>query len=160
MEPAVQGAPVRVAMSPFSRPLLLTVVPRRSSKEQKGMVEYIGVLRIKLISGHDLISCDINGRSDPYVIFKLPGQKVKSKIQYETLNPVWNETFQLCVERLEDPLQVEVFDYDKLSQDDPMGHLSINLKDLRDGKPKYSSYALQGVKKGEVHMELTFVSLT
>lgn len=44
------------------------------------MVEYIGVLSIKLIGGTDLVAMDLNGKSDPFVVFRLGEQKAKSTV--------------------------------------------------------------------------------
>jgi len=44
------------------------------------MVEYVGVLSIKLIGGTDLVAMDLNGKSDPFVVFKLGEQKAKSTV--------------------------------------------------------------------------------
>ncbi len=43
------------------------------------MVEYNGILKITLICAKQLPCKDINGYSDPYFIFQLGNQKLKSK---------------------------------------------------------------------------------
>jgi len=125
----------------------------------KGMIEYIGVLTLRLMSGHNLIACDLNGKSDPYGVFTLGSQKVKSKIKKSTLEPVWNETFQFCVQSLDEKLLLKVWDYDLGRKSDHMGDASIDLADLEDGKPTEKTITLQNVKKGEIKLEFTFTLL-
>jgi Ca2+-dependent lipid-binding protein len=38
---------------------------------------------------------DITGYSDPFCILKISEQKFKTKVKKRTLNPVWNEKFEL-----------------------------------------------------------------
>ena len=45
------------------------------------------------------------GKSDPFVVFQLNGQKVyKSQTKKKTLNPDWHESFSVQVVRLCDSL--------------------------------------------------------
>ena len=73
----------------------------------------------------------ISGTSDPYVKFKI-GNKLlyKSKTIYKNLNPQWNETFNLLIEDLFKPIQIQVFDYDRGRFDDPMGSAEIDLSSV------------------------------
>lgn len=50
-----------------------------------------GIMRVDLLSGSGLKAADRNGKSDPYVVFYLNGEKLphKSTVQKKTLNPVW-----------------------------------------------------------------------
>ncbi|XP_071166891.1 multiple C2 and transmembrane domain-containing protein 1-like isoform X6 [Mytilus edulis] len=113
-------------------------------------------LEIILKEGRDLVIRDSSGTSDPYVKFKL-GNKMshKSKTVYKNLNPQWNETFHLLIEDLFQPVQLQVYDYDRGRFDDPMGSADIDLSlielnesselklELSDGgKEEYMGYLL------------------
>lgn len=130
------------------------------SRKSTAMVEYIGVLSIHLIKGTNLIPCDISGKSDPFVVFHLGNQRVQSKIIKQTLSPVWNERFQLCVPSKDESLLMKVYDYDFGKKNDHMGRASISLKDLEDGKAVPLILPLEDVKKGLIQLELTFTSLS
>lgn len=95
-------------------------------------------IRFTLLSANNLRSSDINGYSDPYLSFVGPNliQDFRSKVKYQTLNPVWNpiedlptivlSTFPLL--RLEkEYLMIQVLDYDYASADDTLGFTSIPL---------------------------------
>jgi hypothetical protein len=45
----------------------------------------------------DLAAMDKNGKSDPYAVVTstFNKQRFKSKVMKKTLNPVWNETYDL-----------------------------------------------------------------
>jgi len=42
---------------------------------------------INLIEGRNLTAADLDGKSDPYILFSFGSKKVKSKILKKTLNP-------------------------------------------------------------------------
>ena len=53
-----------------------------------------GVLRCDLLYGREIHGADRSGKSDPFVVFQLNGQKVfKSQTKKKTVNPDWNEDF-------------------------------------------------------------------
>jgi len=62
-------------------------------------IDYIvdmGILRVDLLDGSDIRGVDRSGKSDPYAVFTLNGDRVyKSQIIKKTLAPQWNEDF-LC----------------------------------------------------------------
>ena len=58
------------------------------------------MLRVDLLDAKDLSAADRGGKSDPYCVFSLNGQKVfKSQTKKKTLNPAWNEDFIVNVVR-------------------------------------------------------------
>ncbi|KAL6839477.1 hypothetical protein ACP4OV_030747 [Aristida adscensionis] len=100
-----------------------------SFKSEAGMVEFIGILKVKVIRGTKLAVRDLIS-SDPYVILTLGQQKAKTKVIKRNLNPVWNEELKLSVPQHYGPLRLEVFDYDMLSRDDKMGEAEVDLQPM------------------------------
>ena len=82
-------------------------------------------LLVTVVKGVDLESKDSNGLSDPYVILKVGTTRCRTQVVPETLNPEFNETFVLRVNQFE-PVRVEVWDHDQLSQDDFEGEFTLN----------------------------------
>mmetsp|Transcript_46020 Transcript_46020/g.115860 ORF Transcript_46020/g.115860 Transcript_46020/m.115860 type:complete len:548 (+) Transcript_46020:740-2383(+) len=120
------------------------------------------VVLARLISGHNLIAADDDGLSDPYVKFtgKPGGSTYKSPVCNNTLNPVWNQTFELS---FHDSVKVEAYDADKLG-DDTLGHVLIQKHDLHTvfstadpNKEFIKTFKLQGVASGELKMGFIFL---
>jgi Ca2+-dependent lipid-binding protein len=57
-----------------------------------------GSLRLTLVSGHDIPAADRGGKSDPFAVFTLNGDRVcKSQTKKKTVNPEWHEDFMITV---------------------------------------------------------------
>lgn len=57
-----------------------------------------GSLRLTLVSGHDIPAVDRGGKSDPFAVFTLNGDRVcKSQTKKKTLHPEWHEDFMITV---------------------------------------------------------------
>lgn len=49
-----------------------------------------GVLRIHVVEAKRLMGKDITGKSDPYVIFSVGAQQIKTHVVNQSLNPKWD----------------------------------------------------------------------
>ncbi|KAF5475384.1 hypothetical protein F2P56_007193 [Juglans regia] len=115
--------------STFSTKIMDSLRSNSSQKSQEGMVEFIGLLKVKVIKGTDLAIRDMMS-SDPYVILTLGQQTVQTTIIKSNLNPVWNEELMLSVPQSYGALKLRVFDHDTFSSDDIMGEAEIDLQPL------------------------------
>nr|XP_057925693.1 multiple C2 and transmembrane domain-containing protein 1-like isoform X1 [Doryrhamphus excisus] len=87
-----------------------------------------GIVSISLIEGRSLQPMDANGRSDPYVKFRMGHQKYKSKMIPKTLNPQWREQFDFHMyEEQGGYVDITVWDKDAGKKDDFMGRCTIDL---------------------------------
>ncbi|KAL6500596.1 ADP-ribosylation factor GTPase-activating protein agd12, partial [Orobanche hederae] len=79
----------------------------RSSGSQKsvGMVEFIGMLKVKVVKGSNLAIRDMLS-SDPYVVLTLGQQKAQTTVVESNLNPVWNEELMLSVPQNYGPIKL------------------------------------------------------
>ncbi|XP_076010302.1 multiple C2 and transmembrane domain-containing protein 1 isoform X3 [Genypterus blacodes] len=90
-----------------------------------------GIVSISLIEGHGLQPMDANGRSDPYVKFRMGHQKYKSKTIPKTLNPQWREQFDFNMyDEQGGFVDITVWDKDAGKKDDFMGRCTIDLSVL------------------------------
>ncbi|XP_053209513.1 multiple C2 and transmembrane domain-containing protein-like isoform X2 [Panonychus citri] len=109
--------------------------------------QWDSVVNIVLVEGKNLTPKDENGLSDPYVKFQLGKEKHKSKVIPKSLNPIWNEQFDLhTFPDQSKVLELFVYDRDFHGRDDFMGKATINLNnynqeethsiwsDLQDGE--------------------------
>ena len=120
-------------------------------------INNMGKLRLDILDGQDLPSADRNGKSDPYCKFELNGNEVfKTKVQKKTLNPTWNEFFEVDIpSRTGAELVVNVYDYDFADKPDFLGGAKIDLASLDPFKPSESKLALDG-KSGSVRVRMLF----
>ncbi|PSS24038.1 Feruloyl esterase A precursor [Actinidia chinensis var. chinensis] len=110
---------------------------------------YDGQLFIKLKKGLDLPAMDPWGTSDPYVVFQLDNQVIKSQVKWGTKEPTWNEDFTLNIKQ--DPtknLQVATWDANLVTPHKRMGNGSISLECLCDGNLHEVLVELEGMGGG------------
>ncbi|KAK9706948.1 hypothetical protein RND81_07G163200 [Saponaria officinalis] len=101
----------------------------KMSDNSEGMVEFIGVLKIKVIKGTNLAVRDMLS-SDPYVVLNLGQQTVQTTVAKSNLNPIWNEELMLSVPQSYGPVKLKVFDHDTFSADDIMGEAELDIQSL------------------------------
>ncbi|XP_054831941.1 extended synaptotagmin-1 isoform X1 [Eublepharis macularius] len=122
------------------------------------------VIRIHLLEAENLIAKDnfmggmIKGKSDPYVKVRLGGQKFRSRVIKEELNPRWSEIYEVIVTDV--PGQEVEFDlYDKdVDKDDFLGRCKIPLRRALTCKFVDEWLPLEDVKSGRLHVKLECLS--
>eukprot|EP00817_Percolomonadidae_sp_ATCC50343_P006540 CAMPEP_0117419848 /NCGR_PEP_ID=MMETSP0758-20121206/1320_1 /TAXON_ID=63605 /ORGANISM="Percolomonas cosmopolitus, Strain AE-1 (ATCC 50343)" /LENGTH=1345 /DNA_ID=CAMNT_0005201143 /DNA_START=565 /DNA_END=4602 /DNA_ORIENTATION=- len=124
----------------------------KSSLFEEDLIEF------KMISGSDLIACDISGTSDPYCMISCDNEKYKTKVKIKNLNPIWNETCYF-VANSDDSITVELYDLDYIGSDDIMGTLSIPIKDIPKNKRQSCESALQNVESGKIRYQITRIPM-
>ncbi|KAK3152415.1 hypothetical protein QOZ80_2BG0158580 [Eleusine coracana subsp. coracana] len=117
--------------------------PFDGPKSEVGMVEFIGILNVKVIRGTNLAIRDMSS-SDPYVVLTLGHQKAQTSIIKGNLNPVWNEELKLSVPREYGTLKLQVFDHDMVSKDDIMGEAEIDLQTMINAAAAFGDPELLG----------------
>jgi len=90
--------------------------------------EISGVLLITVISARNLKKCDLNGKSDPFVVVKCNGIVAKTSVKLATLNPVWNETFEFPVTNGTDEISFKMWDLDQVMSNDALGKAKLTAK--------------------------------
>lgn len=121
-----------------------------SFKKKKNETPY---LEIFLEKGINLAPRDSNGKSDPYVVFKLGSQTTKSTTKKKTLNPMWYETRVIEVREI-DNLMVEVWNWNLFRKPDFIGRVEIALADILSGVEDYK-VKLKSVETGELVLKIS-----
>ncbi|KAK9146329.1 hypothetical protein Sjap_006232 [Stephania japonica] len=121
---------------------------------------YDGLLLIKLKKGINFPAMDPWGTSDPYVVFQLDGQVVKSKIKWATKDPEWNEDLALHIKiPTNKNLQVAAWDANLVTPHKRMGNTQISLEPLCDGNLHEVQLKLEGMGGGgRIHLEVRYRS--
>uniref|UniRef100_A0A6I8PES6 Double C2 domain alpha n=1 Tax=Ornithorhynchus anatinus TaxID=9258 RepID=A0A6I8PES6_ORNAN len=109
-------------------------------------------LHCSILRAKGLKPMDFNGLADPYVkLHLLPGackaNKLKTKTQRNTLNPVWNEDLMYRGITDEDitrkVLRIAVCDEDKLSHNEFIGETRVPLRRLKPAQKKHFNICLE-----------------
>ncbi|KAK8595686.1 hypothetical protein V6N13_000381 [Hibiscus sabdariffa] len=118
-----------------------------------------GVLSVTVISAEDLPIVDLMGKADPYVVLTLKKSEAKHKTRVvnDSLNPVWNQTFDFVVEDgLHDMLILEVYDHDTFGKD-YMGRCILTLtRVILEGEYK-DTLQIEGAKSGKLNLHLKWM---
>ncbi|GMY35793.1 synaptotagmin-5-like isoform X2 [Fagus crenata] len=128
--------------------------------QKKREVIVRGVLSVTVISAEDLPAVDLMGKADPYVVITMKKTDIKNKTRVvnDSLNPVWNQTFDFVVEDgLHDMLMLEVWDHDTFGKD-YMGRCILTLtRVILEGEYK-ESYQLDEAKSGKLNLHLKWMA--
>lgn len=141
----------------YSVKVSLKYVPVKMVLDPSESINNMGNLRVDVLDAQDLPAADSNGKSDPYVKFDLNGQEVfKTKTQKKTLNPAWNEYFEVPVpSRTGAQFKATVWDWDFADKPDLLGASDINLAQLEPFKAQELRFPLDG-KSGSLRLRLVF----
>ncbi|XP_044950738.1 synaptotagmin-5-like [Hordeum vulgare subsp. vulgare] len=153
--------------NPFASQIQLTSLEKVLKTESNGYdvnqrknVITRGVLSVTVISAEDIPAMDVMGKADPFVVLYLKkGEtKKKTRVVTETLNPIWNQTFDFVVEdALHDLLMVEVWDHDTFGKD-YIGRCILTLtRAILEGEFQ-DTYALQGAKSGRLNLHFKWTA--
>ena len=161
-----ESAPVKSARVSTFGGLLKKKVRGAVKKQKRGNIEVEikfvpGNLTVKIVKARDLLACDLNGLSDPYVkAYLLPdltkATKHKTKTIKKSLNPEWNEVFEfkLTNEMVKENrrLHLTVWDWDRLTANDFMGGMSLTLEQIMSGSVQTSGwFKLLDEQQGACH---------
>lgn len=122
---------------------------------------YDGQLFIKLKKGSKFPALDPWGTSDPYVVFQLESQVVKSNVKWGTREPTWNEELTLNIKMppIEKNLQIAAWDANLVTPHKRMGNAEISLECFCDGNVHEVMVDLEGMGGGgQIQLEVKYRS--
>ncbi|KAI1333108.1 C2 domain-containing protein [Xylariaceae sp. FL0255] len=142
---------------PASVKVSLKYIPVEMQLDPSESINNMGNLRVDVLDAAELPAADSNGKSDPYCKFELNGVDVfKTKTQKKTLNPTWNEFFEIPVpSRTAAKFNCKVYDYDFADKPDFLGGAAINLEQLDPFRAQEVKLLLDG-KSGSIRLRLLF----
>ncbi|XP_077253770.1 C2 domain-containing protein [Tasmannia lanceolata] len=112
-----------------------------------------GWIELVLIEAKDLVAADLRGTSDPYVRVHYGNMKKRTKVVYKTLNPQWNQTLEFPDDGR--PLALHVKDHNALLPTSSIGDCVVEYERLPPNQTADKWIPLQGVKNGEIHVQIT-----
>ncbi|KAI0463797.1 hypothetical protein LJB42_002803 [Komagataella kurtzmanii] len=136
-------------------PVLMSQLPFQDSIGNSGQ------LSVTVLKGKDLPSADRNGKSDPFCeIYLNDNQVYKTKKIKRTLNPEWNESFDVEIgNRCGSILNIDCIDWDVASHNDKLGSGHVSLADIDPMSPTELTVPLKdedGLEAGEVYLRFVF----
>jgi len=75
-------------------------------------------------------------KSDPFLTCQIrarPTSKITTKTKYGTLEPVWDESFQMDGVKPGETLDIAVYDYDLIGDNDKLGSISMRFEEFING---------------------------
>ncbi|KAK3697004.1 Tricalbin-2 [Vermiconidia calcicola] len=93
----------------------------------------IGVLQLTFHGAHGLKNPDkFAGTPDPYAVVSINNREAlgKTKTVEQNANPRWNETVNIILTSLREPLTIQVYDYNEYRKDKELGVCTFNLEQL------------------------------
>ncbi|XP_023531067.1 synaptotagmin-5-like isoform X4 [Cucurbita pepo subsp. pepo] len=112
-----------------------------------------GWIELGIIEAKDLVAADIGGTSDPYVRVQYGILKKRTKVIFKTLNPHWNQTLEFPDDG--SPLLLHVKDHNALLPTSSIGDCVVEYQRLPPNQMADKWIPLQGVKRGEIHIQIT-----
>ncbi|XP_073047805.1 uncharacterized protein [Primulina eburnea] len=110
-------------------------------------------VELVLIEARDLVAADLRGTSDPFVSVHYGNLKRRTKVVYKTLDPKWHQTFEFPDDG--SPLELHVKDHNALLPPTNIGDCVVEYQMLAPNQMAEKWIPLQGVKKGEIHIQIT-----
>ncbi|KAI7986270.1 Synaptotagmin-5 [Camellia lanceoleosa] len=112
-----------------------------------------GWIELVLIEAKDLVAADLRGTSDPFVRVQYGNMKRRTKIMDRTLNPKWHQTLEFPDDG--SPLVLHVKDHNAVLPESSIGDCIVEYQRLPPNEMSDKWIPLQGVKRGEIHIQVT-----
>jgi len=132
----------------------LSPIPSQNGSENASHSAGDGcVVEVVLVEARDLVAADWGGTSDPYVSVRYGNTKKRTKVVYKTLTPAWNQTLEFPDDG--SPLVLHVKDHNTILPTSSIGHCEVEYDRLPSNQMLDQWLPLQGVNKGEIHIQVT-----
>lgn len=122
----------------------------------------IGVLQVTFHGAQGLKNPDkFSGTPDPYAVVTINGRQPlgKTKTVEQNASPRWNETVNVVITSLREPLMIQVYDYNEYRKDKELGVATFNLEQLEtvaDHENQHLEVMAAGRARGIVQCDIRF----
>jgi len=126
-------------------------------------------LKVSVIKAENLKNVEASGMfgsagaSDPYAVISFEGEKKKTKVIDDNLNPEWNETFEFPLKEAlkgSQKIEVQVFDHEKVGSDRLLGSTSITGTNIIKKVKIDSAFDLRaedGTNQGKITLRIEYI---
>lgn len=149
-------APIDVSLPGCSIRLMLDYIPATVDLGPSETMLDTGTLKLTFVSASGLKAADLRGKSDPFCAVDVDGRQVfRSQTVKKCLDPVFNEDCSIVVpSRTRTQLTVRVMDWNAAGDNDPLGHVALDLTRLPPGTPTALNCRLS--TQGTLSLRATF----
>jgi hypothetical protein len=131
--------------------------------------EPVGHMKISIVEAQNLPKMDIFGTCDPFVQIQFEGNTYKTEVVKQTLAPEWNQSWSLEVHRLDSPISMVVYDWDrgvdgKDSDYDSCGDAVFDIEHELEGELEFDKWIaifqkIKGIDRarGSVRVKLEYI---
>ncbi|XP_016067822.1 PREDICTED: cytosolic phospholipase A2 beta isoform X2 [Miniopterus natalensis] len=131
---------------------------------EKAKVPGTCLLTIRVLQARGLPSKDLVTPSDCYVTLWLPtasSHRLQTRTVKNSRNPIWNQSFRFRIHnQLKNVVQLQVFDQDLLTSDDPVLSVLYDVGTLRIGEFRRESFPQSPQGEEQLEVEFRLQSLT
>ncbi|XP_039063013.1 protein C2-DOMAIN ABA-RELATED 4-like [Hibiscus syriacus] len=107
--------------------LMVSSPKEENNKTTTSLIDKLmGLLRVHVKRGVNLAVRDVRS-SDPYIVFKMGHQRLKTRIVKKDVNPEWNEYLTLSITDPNIPIELTVYDHGTFTKDDKMGDTEFEV---------------------------------
>ncbi|GMI42868.1 hypothetical protein TrCOL_g12849 [Triparma columacea] len=136
---------------------------RQEDSMQKAQAMYegkFGEVSITIKEARNIEMADANG-TDGFCKVHFDGEVRSTSCQWNTLHPVWNETFTFELDEekdMRDAIKVELYDQDPHDQEF-LGETYVHISNLEPGREIDIAVELQKASTGSIYMSVFFTSV-
>ena len=110
---------------------------------------------VHVTRARNLAKMDRGGKADPYVVLRCGDVVHQTGVVKKSLAPEWKDArFQFNVPSVE-VLQVEMYDWDRGSKDEPMGCVSIPLRNMGSAEQWFKLEPMPGCEQPQGELQMT-----
>lgn len=92
-----------------------------------------GMLELKNLSANEVPSHDKNGKSDPFLVIRVDGEKIfETEIVKKTLDPVWKSSATIpIISRTRNKITATIYDWDRTGSNDYLCETELDVRQLK-----------------------------
>lgn len=110
------------------------VVSKEAKARRKAAVKKTGWLEVNVRAARGLLKMDRFGSSDPYVVVRVGAATQQTEVVKDCQEPSWEATLRFEDVDPNSTVIVRLYDWDRLSPDDPMGQVVLRMEDIEAGE--------------------------
>lgn len=119
-------------------------------------------LRCHVFRAVELLPMDSNGLSDPFISINVGNTKVRTDVQYKTLNPTFDCMLEMPITDVFETLVLHCYDDDGKGKYQEIGYVKLNLLALKSGQKTWlclrnHHQKVAGYVKVAFHLDMEFL---